>query len=184
MRVVTSCHCAHLPSCSPEVSMLMVHQGTEVIHDMPHSLQWIQDTPVQNTGYSNRLDPQRTKSCKPSTNMMVHNGHTRTSNSRTPIMCQTWHCGTQLCSQPPEEEVGAAEGSHNRMWKRSTKIFKTQNLHPLNTKDDLFKAYLDRVEELAVSQEHITSPYAVMQNPLYMHHGSAQLLCSHWCEKN
>ena len=29
-------------------------------------------------------------------------------------MCQTWHCGTQLCSQPPEEEVGAAEETHNR----------------------------------------------------------------------
>ena len=32
---------------------------------------------------------------------MVHSRHTRTSNSQTPIMCQTWHCGTQLCSQPP-----------------------------------------------------------------------------------
>ena len=32
-------------------------------------------------------------------------------------MCQTWHCGTQLCSQPPEEEVGAAEETHNRMQK-------------------------------------------------------------------
>ena len=29
-------------------------------------------------------------------------------------MCQTWHCGTQLCSQPPEEEVGATEETHNR----------------------------------------------------------------------
>ena len=46
--------------------------------------------------------------------MMVHSAHTRTSNSQTPIMCQTWHCGTQLCSQPPEEEVGAAEETHNR----------------------------------------------------------------------
>ena len=32
-------------------------------------------------------------------------------------MCQTWHCGTQLCSQPPEEEIGAAEETHNRMGK-------------------------------------------------------------------
>ena len=35
----------------------------------------------------------------------------------TPIMCQTWHCGTQLCSQPPAEEIGAAEETHNRMQK-------------------------------------------------------------------
>ena len=63
---------------------------------MPDSLQWIQDTPVWNTGYNNRLDSQRTKNCKPSTDMMVHSRHTRTSNSWTPIMCQTWHSGTQL----------------------------------------------------------------------------------------
>ena len=29
-------------------------------------------------------------------------------------MCQTWHCGAQLCSQPPEEKVGAAEEAHHR----------------------------------------------------------------------
>ena len=45
---------------------------------------------------------------------MVHSRHTRTSNPRTPIMCQTWHCGAQLCSQPPEEKVGAAEEAHHR----------------------------------------------------------------------
>ena len=118
---------------------------TEVIHDMPDSLQWIQDTPVWNTGYSNRLDSQRTKSCKPSTDTMVHSGHTRTSNSRTPIMCQTWHCGTQLCSQPPEEEVGAAEETHNRMW-NSQKDLQDLKPPPLNTKEDLIKAYPDRFE--------------------------------------
>ena len=45
---------------------------------------------------------------------MVHSRHTRTSNPRTPIMCQTWHCGAQLCSQPPEEKVGEAEETHHR----------------------------------------------------------------------
>ena len=29
-------------------------------------------------------------------------------------MCQTWHCGAQLCSQPPEEKVGTAEEAHHR----------------------------------------------------------------------
>ena len=57
-------------------------------------------------------------------------------------MCQTWHSGTQLCSQPPEEEVGAAEETHDR-----TQISQTepQDLKPppLNTKD-LIKAYPDR----------------------------------------
>ena len=39
-------------------------------------------------------------------------------------MCQTWHCGTQLCSQPPEEEVGAAEETHNRNAEQSNRTFK------------------------------------------------------------
>ena len=52
---------------------------------------------------------------------------------------------------------------------------------PLNTKSRHIQIDL---KELAVSQQHTTSPYAVMPNPLYMHHGSAQLLCGHWCEKN
>ena len=52
--------------------------------------------------------------------MMVHSGHTRTSHSQTPSMCQTWHCGTQLCSQPPEEEVSAEEEIQNRMQKSQT----------------------------------------------------------------
>ena len=77
--------------------------------------------------------------------MMVHSRHTRTSNSWTPIMCQTWHCGTQLCSQPPEEKVGAAEETHNRTWISQTEL---QDLKPppLNTKEDLIKAYPDRFE--------------------------------------
>ena len=32
-----------------------------VIHNMPDSLQWIQDTPVWNTGYSNRRPPKDKK---------------------------------------------------------------------------------------------------------------------------
>ena len=58
--------------------------------------------------------PKGTLCCKPSTDTMVHSRHTRTSNPRTPIMCQTRHCGAQLCSQPPEEKVGAAEEAHHR----------------------------------------------------------------------
>ena len=54
---------------------------------------------------------------------------------------------------------------------------------PLNTKGLIKHIQID-LKELAISQEHITSPYTVMQNPSYMHHGSAQLLCGHWCEKN
>ena len=50
--------------------------------------------------------------CKPSVDSMVHSGHTRTSNPRTPIICQTWHCGAQL--QHPEEKVGAVKAHHRR----------------------------------------------------------------------
>ena len=116
-----------------------------------------------------------------STDTMVHSRHTRTSHSQTPIMCQTWHCGTQLCSQPSEEEVGAAEGSHNRTRTSQTKIW---NLHPSTPKKTSSRHIQIDSKELAISQEHTTSPYAVMQNPSYMHHRSAQLLCGHWCKKN
>ena len=47
--------------------------------------------------------------------------HTGTSNPRTPIMCQTWHCGAQLCSQPPEEKFGAGEETHNRRQESQTR---------------------------------------------------------------
>ena len=77
--------------------------------------------------------------------MMVHSRHTRTSNSQTPIMCQTWHCGTQLCSQPPEEEVGTAEETHNRTWISQTEPSRSQSSTPLH-KEDLIKAYPDRFE--------------------------------------
>ena len=99
----------------------------------PDGLQQIQDTPVWNTGYSNRLDSQRTKSCKPSTDTMVHSGHTRTGHSWTPIMCQTWHCGTQLCSQPPEEGWCSRRNAQQNV-EKPTKIFKTSNLHPATPK--------------------------------------------------
>ena len=92
---------------------------------MPDSLQWIQDTPVWNTGHSNRMNSQSTKSCKLSTDTVVHSRHSRTSNSRTPIMCQTWHYGTQLCSQPPEE-VCVAEETHNRTWKCQQRSMRPQ----------------------------------------------------------
>ena len=62
--------------------------------------------------------------------MMVHSGHTRTSHSRTPIMSQTWHCGTQLCSQPPEEEVGAAEETHNRTQISQTEPLRSETSTP------------------------------------------------------
>ena len=138
---------------------------TEVIHDTPDSLQQIQDTPFQNTGYRHRLDSQRTKSCKPSTYMMVHSRHTRTSNSQTPIMCQTWHCGTQLCSQPPEEEVGAAEETQLNA-EKSTKILKTSNLHPSTQKKISSRHIHTDLKELAISQVHITSPYVVIAKPI------------------
>ena len=60
-------------------------------------------------------------------------------------MCQTWHCGAQLCSQPPEEKVGAAEEAHHRR-QDSQARFSTPQLTTLNTKQDLIKAYPDRFE--------------------------------------
>ena len=145
---------------------------TKVIHDTPDSLEQIQNTPVWNTGYSNRLESQRTRSCQPSIDLMVHSELTRTSNPRTPIMCQTWHCRTQLCSQPPEEEVGAAEEIHDTMQKKSNKIFETLKLHPSAPKKTTSKHIQIDSKELLISQELTTSPYTVMQNPLYMHHRS------------
>ena len=112
---------------------------------MPDSLQWIQNTPVWNTGYGNRLDSQRKRCCKPSTDQMVHSRHTGTSNPRTPIMCQTGHCGVQLCSQPPEEKVGAAEEATTE-GKNVNQDLQNLNSPPLNTKEDLIKAYPDRFE--------------------------------------
>ena len=44
-------------------------------------------------------------------------------------MCQTWHCGTQLCSQPPEE-VGAAEETHNRTWISQTEPSRSETSTP------------------------------------------------------
>ena len=97
---------------------------------MPDSLQRIPNTPVWNTEYSNRLDSQGKTCCKPSTDMMVHSRHTGTSNSRTPIMCQTWHRGAQLCIQPPEEKSGAAEEAHPRRQKSQPRFSTPQLTTP------------------------------------------------------
>ena len=60
-----------------------------------------------------------------------------------------------------------------------------QDLHHPSTQKKTSSRHIQiDSKELAISQEHITSPYALMENPLYMHHGSAWLLCGHWCEKN
>ena len=56
--------------------------------------------------------------------------------------------------------------------------------HPSIQKKTSSRHILIDLKELAISQEHITSPDAVMQNPLYMHLESAQSQCGHWCEKN
>ena len=87
-------------------------------------------------------------------------------------MCQTWHSGTQLCSQPPEE-VGAAEETHNRTGKSQQRSSRHQNLHPSTQKKFSSRHIQTYLKELAISQEHITLPCAVMQNPSYMYHRSA-----------
>ena len=99
-----------------------------------------------NIGHSNRLVSQRKMCCKPSTDKMVHSRHTRTSNPRTPIMCQTWHCGAQLCSQPPEEKVGAAEEAHHRRQDSQSRSSNTPTHHPSIQKKILIEAYPDRFE--------------------------------------
>ena len=67
------CHAtAHICQAVPQTYQCWwVIKRTEVIHNMPDSLQWIQDTPVQNTGYSNRLDSQRDKKLQ---TIYRHNG--------------------------------------------------------------------------------------------------------------
>ena len=45
-------------------------------------------------------------------------------------MCQTWHHGTQLCSQPPEEEVGAAEETHNQKQNSQTEPSRSETSTP------------------------------------------------------
>ena len=67
---------------------------------------------------------------------------------------------------------------------QSNRTFKIWNLHPSTQKKISSRHIQIDSKELAISQEHITSPCAVMWNPSYMHHRSAQLLCGHWCEKN
>ena len=76
---------------------------------------------------------------------MVHSRHTRTSNPWTPIMCPTWHCGTQLCSQPPEKKLVQQKKltTEHGSVKQNVQDLKPP---PLNTKEDLIKAYPDRFE--------------------------------------
>ena len=87
---------------------------------------------------------------------MVHCRHTGTSNPRTPIMCQTWHRGAQLCSQPPEEKVGAAEEAHHRRQKMSTKIFNTPTHYPSTQKKTSSRHIRTDSKELAGSQGHVS----------------------------
>ena len=57
-------------------------------------------------------------------------------------MCQTWHSGTQLYSQLPEDEVGAADETHNKHGKVKQDL---ENLNSsLNTKEHLIQAYPNR----------------------------------------
>ena len=98
-------------------------------------------------------------------------------------MCQTWHCGTQLCSQPPEEKVGAAEEAHHRRQDVNQDL-QHLNSQPLNTKEDLIKAYPDRFKGIG----HFPGSYHITvcsdAKPVIHATRSAQLLCSHWFEKN
>ena len=77
-------------------------------------------------------------------------------------MFQTWHCGAQLCSQPPEEKVGAAEEAPPQKTKESTKIFNTPTHNPSTQKKTSSRHIRIDLKELAGSQGHTTSPYAVM----------------------
>ena len=114
---------------------------TEAIHNMPDSLQWIQNKLVWNTGYSNRLGSQRKECYKPSMDMMVHSRHTRSSNTRTPS-----------CAKLGIVELNCAV---NLQWRKLVQQKKPttehervkldlDNLKPLNTTQDLIQAYPDR----------------------------------------
>ena len=124
------------------------------------------------TLYTARLYSQRKRCCKLSTDPVVHSRHTGTSDPRTPIMCQTWHSGAQLCSQPPEEKVGAADETHNRRQESQTSSRNSETSTPQHQRTSSRLIKIDS-KELAISQEPITSPYAVMPNLSCIHPRSA-----------
>ena len=97
-------------------------------------------------------------------------------------MCQTWHCGAQLCSQPPEEKV-VQQKKPTTEGRNVNQDLQHPNSLPSTQKKTSSRHIRTDSKELAGSQGCTTSPYAVMQNPSYMHCGSAQLQCGTVREK-
>ena len=61
--------------------------------------------------------------------MMVHSRHTGTSNPRTPIMCQTWHCGSSTVQSTSRRENWCSRRNLPQKVGMSIKTFNTSTHH-------------------------------------------------------